>query len=80
MNTKIYLIVLFGIVLFGCNKKESSVKTEALPVEVAKPVVKNVTLTRDYPGYLTAETSVDIVGTKRCKTTSYRTPSFCNHR
>ena len=35
---------------------------EALPVEVAKPIVKNVTLTRDYPGYLTAETSVDIVG------------------
>ena len=62
MKTRTYLIVLFGFLLSGCGKKESSAKMEALPVEVAKPVVKNVTLTRDYPGYLTAETSVDIVG------------------
>ena len=62
MKTRTYLIVLFGFLLSGCDKKESSAKMEALPVEVAKPVVKNVTLTRDYPGYLTAETSVDIVG------------------
>ena len=62
MKTNIYLIALFGILLSGCGKKETSVSIEALPVEVAKPIVKNVTLTRDYPGYLTAETSVDIVG------------------
>lgn len=62
MKTNIYLIALFGILLSGCGKKETSVNIEALPVEVAKPIVKNVTLTRDYPGYLTAETSVDIVG------------------
>ena len=62
MKTNIYLIALSGILLSGCGKKETSAKMEALPVEVAKPIVKNVTLTRDYPGYLTAETSVDIVG------------------
>lgn len=62
MKTNIYLIALFGILLSECGKKETSVSIEALPVEVAKPIVKNVTLTRDYPGYLTAETSVDIVG------------------
>ena len=61
MKTNTYLIALFGILLSGCGKKETSASMEALPVEVAKPVVKNVTLTRDYPGYLTAETSVDIV-------------------
>ena len=63
MKTKTYLIALFGLLLAGCDKKpKASTVAEALPVEVAKPVVKNVTLTRDYPGYLTSETSVDIVG------------------
>ena len=62
MKTKIYFIALFGLLLFGCGKKETVVKTEAFPVEVAHPIVKDIMLTRDYPGYLTAETSVDIVG------------------
>ena len=60
---RIIIIALSGILLVGCEQKpKTSVGAEALPVEVAKPVVKNVTLTRDYPGYLTAETSVDVVG------------------
>ena len=29
MNTKTYLIVLSGIMLFGCDQKESSAKMEA---------------------------------------------------
>ena len=63
MKKKINIITLSGLLLIaGCGKKESSAQMEALPIEVAKPVVKNVTLTRDYPGYLTAENSVDIVG------------------
>ena len=62
MKTKIYFIALFGLMLFGCGKREIPSKQEALPVEVALPIVKDVVLTRDYPGYLTAETSVDIVG------------------
>ena len=57
------IIALSGIFIAGCEQKpKTSVGAGALPVEVAKPVVKNVTLTRDYPGYLTAENSVDIVG------------------
>ena len=62
MKLKVYFIVSFGLLLFGCGKKETVVKAEALPVEVAHPIVKDILLTRDYPGYLTAETSVDIVG------------------
>lgn len=62
MNKRIGIIALAGLLLAGCGKKETSMGMEALPVEVAKPVVKNVTLTRDYPGYLTAESKVDIVG------------------
>lgn len=56
------IIALSGLLLTGCEQKKPAAAVEALPVEVAKPVVKNVVLTRDYPGYLTAETSVDVVG------------------
>lgn len=56
------IIVIAGTLLAGCAKKEASKEAEALPVEVAKPLVKNVTLTRDYPGYLTAETTIDVMG------------------
>ena len=63
MKKKINIIALSGLLLItGCGKKESSTSMELLPVEVAKPWVENVTLTRDYPGYLSGETSVDIVG------------------
>ena len=62
MKRIICIIALSGMLFTGCGKKEASVSSEALPVEVAKPVVKDVTLTREYPGYLTAETKIDIVG------------------
>ena len=62
MKRTVYIIVLSGMLFVGCDKKQKTIAVEALPVEVAKPVVKDVTLTRDYPGYLTAETSIDVVG------------------
>ena len=43
----IIIIALSGMLITGCGKKETSAKVEALPVEVAKPVVKDVTLTRE---------------------------------
>lgn len=30
-------------------------------ISVAKPIIKNVTLTKDYPGYLTTEKTVNLV-------------------
>lgn len=42
-------------VLTACDKnKPSQTEMQALPVDVAKPLVENVTLTKDYPGYLEA--------------------------
>lgn len=39
-------------VLTACDKnKPSQTEMQALPVDVAKPLVENVTLTKDYPGY-----------------------------
>lgn len=50
-------------ILTACDKnKTSKAGMEALPIDVAKPLVENVTLTKDYPGYLEAETTVDLVG------------------
>ena len=50
-------------VLTACDKnKPSQTEMQALPVDVANPLVENVTLTKDYPGYLEAESTVDLVG------------------
>lgn len=62
MKKSICIIVIAGALMAGCAKKETSSGMEALPIEVARPMVKDVTLTRDYPGYLTAETTIDVVG------------------
>ena len=49
-------------VLTACDKnKPSQTEMQALPVDVAKPLVENVTLTKDYPGYLEAESTVDLL-------------------
>lgn len=62
MKTRIYIIALSGLLLTGCGEKKEKTSAELLPIEVAKPMVKDVTLTREYPGYLTAETSIEVVG------------------
>ncbi len=49
--------------LAGCNDKSKlASNSTALPVEVAKPIVEDVTLTREYPGYLEAIATISIVG------------------
>ena len=52
------------MLILSCNSKtekhENSVY--AMPVEVATPIVKEITLTREYPGYLDADASVAIMG------------------
>lgn len=61
MKRVIFTIAMAGL-LCGCNEKKAKVATESLPIEVAHPVVKEVTLTREYPGYLDADATVAIVG------------------
>ena len=63
MKKLMIIIALTAFTLTACNKKQSSGTTmEALPIDVARPMVQNVTLTKDYPGYLEAESTVDLVG------------------
>jgi RND family efflux transporter MFP subunit len=60
----IFMLLLVSIALLaGCGKRKKSVpmSTERLPVEVALPIVKDVVLTRQYPGYLSADAAVDVV-------------------
>lgn len=55
-------IAVAVFMLTGCNNKKSSADASgALPIEVAEPVVKNVTLTKDYPGTLDADRAVELV-------------------
>lgn len=57
------LFIAAAVALCGCHKKEQrETAGNALPVEVATPVVRSVTLTREYPGYLEADVTVSIVG------------------
>lgn len=61
MKNIVIAVALLSIV--ACHKREeNSAGTTALPVEVAKPVVKDITLTREYPGHLEADATIPIVG------------------
>ena len=58
--------VIFAVALLAvaaCHKEETeSTSGGALPVEVARPYIRDITLTREYPGYLEAEATIPIVG------------------
>lgn len=48
--------------LTGCkDKKETSRAMPTPEISVAKPLVKDITLTKDYPGYLTTDMTVNLV-------------------
>lgn len=62
MKPVIYLIISF-LLLSAC-KNDKKTTTGSMPVpeiNVAYPQVKNVTLTKVYPGYLTADKTVNLV-------------------
>ena len=50
MKKLMYIFLVFSV-LTGCT----------LAISVAKPIVKDITLTKDYPGYLTTEKTVNLV-------------------
>ncbi|MBQ8257153.1 MAG: efflux RND transporter periplasmic adaptor subunit [Bacteroidaceae bacterium] len=56
-------IATVAMIAAGCHKKaEESNAGAPLPVEVATPITREVTLTREYPGYLEADATISIVG------------------
>mgnify|MGYP001287713804 CR=1 FL=1 len=59
------MYIFFALpILTGCKVKKSAGAMGGMPtpeISVAKPIIKNVTLTKDYPGYLTTEKTVNLV-------------------
>ena len=55
---KLMYIFLALPILTGCKEKKSTGAMGGMPtpeISVTKPIVKDITLTKDYPGYLTTE-------------------------
>lgn len=66
MNTTIKfaliaLIALASLLLASCKGKKQPAETPAPSISVATPEVKDITLTKDYPGYLSSELMVNLV-------------------
>lgn len=61
---KLMYILLALPVLAGCKEKKNAGAMGGVPtpeISVTEPIVRNITLTKDYPGYLTTEMTVNLV-------------------
>lgn len=61
---KLMYIFLVLSVLTGCKERKDAGAMKGMPtlaISVAKPIVKDITLTKDYPGHLTTEKTVNLV-------------------
>ena len=61
---KLMYIFLALPILTGCKEKKSAGAMGGMPtpeISVTKPIVEDITLTKDYPGYLTTEKTVNLV-------------------
>ena len=55
------MLSVFCFALSGCNDNLLSGYEAMPPISVAKPVVRDITLTKRYPGYVSAQNSVNLV-------------------
>ena len=61
MKRLFFAVALLSIT--ACHKKAApTAGGTALPIEVTTPIVKEITLTREYPGYLKADATIPIMG------------------
>lgn len=63
MKKLMYIFLILPLIMSGCKgKKETERGGMSTPeISVAYPLVQNITLTKDYPGYLTTEQTVNLV-------------------
>ena len=56
-------LLILPLLATGCGGRKETAQTMPVPeISVARPTVQNITLTKEYPGYLTSEKTVDLVG------------------
>lgn len=56
-------LLILPLLATGCEGRKETAQTMPVPeISVARPTVQNITLTKEYPGYLTSEKTVDLVG------------------
>lgn len=58
---KIGMMGLSIVLLAGCKEKSHQTEMPAPSISVATPVVRDITLTKDYPGYLSSDRMVNLV-------------------
>ena len=56
-------LLILPLLATGCGGRKETAQTMPIPeISVARPTVQNITLTKEYPGYLTSKKTVDLVG------------------
>lgn len=58
---KSFCLLLGLVVAAGCRNEGEREANDALPVSVSVPEVRNITLTHTYPGYLSADATLQLV-------------------
>lgn len=61
MKRLLYIMLALPLLVSCKDKKEASRSMPTPEISVAKPQVKDITLTKEYPGYLTSEQTVNLV-------------------
>lgn len=64
MKNQMYItLLILPLLATGCGGRKETAQTMPVPeISVTRPTVQNITLTKEYPGYLTSEKTVDLVG------------------
>lgn len=64
MKNQMYItLLILPLLATGCGGRKETAQTMPVPeISVARPTVQNITLTKECPGYLTSEKTVDLVG------------------
>lgn len=57
MKNQMYItLLILPLLATGCGGRKETAQTMPVPeISVACPTVQNITLTKEYPGYLTSE-------------------------
>lgn len=59
--TKISVIAMLVLLSTACKEKSKPMEMPAPSISVTTPIVEDITLTKDYPGYLSSQLTVDLV-------------------